>query len=156
MPSPVAPGAVAPRGDAPTARPSILLVDDEEAILFALQDYLSAAGWRVATAASAEGAEELLATSRFAVAVVDLRLSPADDEHAGLAVVRRIRQRSPATRVVLLTAYGSPSVEAEAHRLGVDSLLAKPQPLAELDRHLRELAEGAGAAAAAASRATPE
>lgn len=139
---------------APTARPSILLVDDEEAILFALQDYLSAAGWRVATAASAEGAEELLAASRFAVAVVDLRLSPADDEHAGLAVVRSIRRRSPETRVVVLTAYGSPSVEAEARGLGVDSLLAKPQPLAELERHLSELAEGAAAPPAPPSPAT--
>ena len=143
MPSAVPP----PDAVAPTARPSILLVDDEEAILFALQDYLSAAGWRVAPAAAAEAAEELLAASHFAVAVVDLRLSPADDEHAGLAVVRRIRQRSPETRVVLLTAYGSPSVEAEARRLGVDSLLAKPQPLADLHRHLRELTDGAGAAA---------
>lgn len=139
--------AVAPDAVAPPTRPSILLVDDEEAILFALQDYLSAAGWRVATATSSEGAEEMLGASRFAVAVVDLRLSPADDEHAGLAVVRRIRQRSPATRIVVLTAYGSPSVEVEARSLGVDSLLAKPQPLAELERHLRDLAEGAGAAA---------
>jgi ActR/RegA family two-component response regulator len=139
---------------APTVGPSILLVDDEEAILFALQDFLCAAGWRVATAASADGAEELLAASRFAVAVVDLRLSPADDEHAGLEVVRRIRDRSPETRVVVLTAYGSPSVEAEARRLGVDSLLAKPQPLAGLERHLRELATGAGGAAAPPSPAT--
>lgn len=143
-----------PASGAPIVGPSILLVDDEEAILFALQDYLCAAGWRVATASSADGAEALLAASRFAVAVVDLRLSPADDEHAGLAVVRRIRDRSPATRIVVLTAYGSPSVEAEARRLGVDSLLAKPQPLAELERHLRGLAEGAGEAAPPPSPAT--
>ena len=136
--------------------PSILLVDDEAAILFALQDYLSAAGWRVATAASAEGAEAQLGTSRFDVAVVDLRLSPADDEHAGLEVVRSIRQRSPETRVVVLTAYGSPSVEAEARHLGVDSLLAKPQPLGELERHLRALAEGVGAPPAPPSGATRE
>lgn len=136
-----------PAAAAPT-HPSILLVDDEAAILFALQDYLSAAGWRVATAASAERAEELLEGSRFAVAVVDLRLSPADDEHAGLAMVRSIRRRSPETRVVVLTAYGSPSIEAEAQRLGIDSLLAKPQPLPELERHLRALAEGAKAPSA--------
>lgn len=134
----------------------LLLVDDEAAILFALEDYLSAAGWQVATAASAAAAEELLATSRFAVAVVDLRLSPEDDEHAGLGVVRRIRELSPQTRVVLLTAYGSHAVEEEARRLGVDSLLAKPQPLAVLEKHLRELAEGGGTAPAAPpAAATP-
>lgn len=138
------------------ARRRLLLVDDEEAILFALEDYLTAAGWQVATAASAAAAEELLPASRFAVAVVDLRLSPEDDEHAGLAVVRRIRELSPQTRIVLLTAYGSRAVEEEARRLGVDSLLAKPQPLAVLEEHLRELAEGgATAPAAAPSAATP-
>jgi CheY-like chemotaxis protein len=122
----------------------VLVVDDEEAILFALDDYLSAAGWRVSTAASPGRAEELLAAGDFAAAVVDLRLSPGDDDGAGLALARRIRQRSPATRVVLLTAYGSERVEEEARRLGVASLLAKPQPLPALERHLAELV-GAGA-----------
>lgn len=58
---------------------------------------------------------------------------------AGLALARSIHQRSPATRVVLLTAYGSSRVEEEARRLGVESLLAKPQPLPALERHLAEL-----------------
>lgn len=142
------PGSAEP-ASAAVARRRLLLVDDEEAILFALEDYLAAAGWQVASAASAAAAEELLATSRFAVAVVDLRLSPEDDEHAGLRVVRRIRELSPQTRVVLLTAYGSRAVEEEARRLGVDSLLAKPQPLAVLAEHLRELAERGGSAPAA-------
>ncbi|HUO86893.1 MAG TPA: response regulator, partial [Thermoanaerobaculia bacterium] len=66
-------------------------------------------------------------------------LSPADEVGAGLEVVRRIRERSPRTRIVLLTAYGSPDVAVEARRLGADSLLAKPQPLASLDEHLRRL-----------------
>lgn len=120
-------------------RPAVLVVDDEEAILFALDDYLTAAGWRVATAASPGRADELLAGGEFAAALVDLRLAPGDDEGAGLALARRIRHRSPATRVVLLTAYGSPEVEEEARRLGVASLLAKPQPLPALERHLAEL-----------------
>ncbi|HEX6202533.1 MAG TPA: response regulator, partial [Thermoanaerobaculia bacterium] len=88
--------------------------------------------------------EELLAAGSFAVAVVDLRLSPAD-EGSGLELVRRIRRDSPETRVVLLTAYGSSTIEAEARRLGVDSLLAKPQPLLQLAERLRALLDGAGA-----------
>lgn len=126
-----------------SARPSVLLVDDEEAILFALDDYLSSVGWRVATAASPEVVGELLAADEFAVAVVDLRLSPTDEVGAGLEVVRDIRARSPRTRIVLLTAYGSPEVAERARRLGADSLLAKPQPLAKLDEHLRSLLAGA-------------
>lgn len=124
--------------------PSILLVDDEASILFALQDYLTAAGWRVATADSAARAEALLATEPFAAAVVDLRLSPSDeDESEGLALVRRIRKSSPTTRVLLLTAYGSSRVQEEAARLGVAGFLQKPQPLARLHQRLAELV-GAG------------
>lgn len=147
---PTAPPDAVPAGPEPAPppadrRPAVLVVDDEEAILFALDDYLTAAGWRVATAASIGRAEELLAAADFAAAVVDLRLSPGDDEGAGLEVARRVRERSPATRVVLLTAYGSPEVEEEARRLGVASLLAKPQPLPALERHLAELVrEGTG------------
>ena len=124
--------------------PSILLVDDEASILFALQDYLTAAGWRVATADSAASAEALLATEPFAAAVVDLRLSPSDeDESEGLELVRRIRKSSPTTRVLLLTAYGSSRVQEEAARLGVAGFLQKPQPLARLHQRLAELV-GAG------------
>jgi DNA-binding NtrC family response regulator len=138
--SPAVTAAAAP------ALPSVLLVDDEESILFALHDYLTAAGWRVATASSAARAEALLAAESFAAAVVDLRLSPADeDESEGLALVRRIRRSSPDTRVLLLTAYGSSRVQEEATRLGVAGFLQKPQPLARLHERLAELVGAGGA-----------
>ncbi|HEX2163813.1 MAG TPA: response regulator [Thermoanaerobaculia bacterium] len=125
--------------DPASCRPAVLVVDDEETILFALEDYLTATGWRVATATTARRAVELLACGPFAAAVVDLRLSADDDDCSGLEVVGEIRRRWPATRVVLLTAYGARGVEAEAERLGVSSLLAKPLPLPDLDAQLREL-----------------
>lgn len=126
-------------GRAGGSPPSVLVVDDEEAILFGIEDYLTATGWRVATAATPEQAAELLAHGTYSVALVDLRLSDDDGARRGLDVVRRIRERSPVTPVVLLTAYGSADVELEASRMGVASLLVKPQPLPRLDAHLREL-----------------
>lgn len=143
----MASSSTATRADAPAAAPpAVLVVDDEEAILFALDDYLSAMGWRVAIAATPADAEALLTAEHFAAALVDLRLAPGDGLGAGLDLIRHIRSRSPATRVVLLTAYGSPGVEEEARRLGVDALLAKPQPLPELHRRLVELVGEGGAA----------
>lgn len=119
---------------------SVLLVDDEETILFALEDYLAGAGWEVATARTREGAERLLAARSFSAAVVDLRLSPADEGGAeGLELARRIRERRPEAQVLVLTAYASRELEETARRLGVAAWLQKPQPLDRLHDRLAEL-----------------
>lgn len=108
---------------------SILLVDDEEPILFALSDYFAAEGWDVCAARELEEAEALLATRRFEAAIADLRLTGYGGAE-GLKILQLIHSRYPKTRVVLLTAYGSPEVEMHARMLGVDCILHKPQPLA--------------------------
>ncbi|HEY0593370.1 MAG TPA: response regulator [Thermoanaerobaculia bacterium] len=107
---------------------SILLVDDEEPILFALSDFFAAEGWDVYAARELEEAEALLATRRFEAAIADLRLTGYGGAE-GLKILQLIHARYPKTRVVLLTAYGSPEVETRARWLGVDCILHKPQPL---------------------------
>jgi ActR/RegA family two-component response regulator len=47
----------------------------------------------------------------------------------GLHIVRMVHERSPETRIVILTAYGSSEIEDEARLLGADAFLRKPQPL---------------------------
>jgi DNA-binding response OmpR family regulator len=109
----------------------LLLVDDEETILFALGDFLARSGYHVDRASSRLEAERLLAGERYALAIVDLRLGVLEPR-GGLDLLRRIRESSPQTRTILLTAYDSPEVEAELAALGADRLLSKPQPLARL------------------------
>ena len=121
------------------APPAILLVDDEETILFAVRDYLSAAGWRVETARNVAEAEERLRASVFAAAVIDLRLSVGDEEGEGLELARRVRAQAPETKVLVLTAYGSARVQEEAERIGIHGFLQKPQPLTRLEQHLSSL-----------------
>ncbi|HEX2253894.1 MAG TPA: response regulator [Thermoanaerobaculia bacterium] len=119
--------------------PAILLVDDEETILFAVRDYLSAAGWRVETASNVEQADECLRSGVFAAVVIDLRLSVDDEEGEGLELARRVRDQAPDTKVLVLTAYGSNRVQEEAARIGVHGFLQKPQPLTRLEQHLSSL-----------------
>jgi len=109
----------------------ILIVDDEEAILQAIKDYLESFDWSVDCARSLPEAQALIDGEPYSVVVADLRLSPTE-AIGGLDVIARVRRESPETRTVLLTAYGSSQVEAEARRLGVDAVLQKPQPLSEL------------------------
>lgn len=121
---------------------SLLIVDDEEPILFAMREYFESAGFEVDCAARLEEAEALLAQRRHAALIADLRLTTAGRSE-GLALVAHARTASPATQIVLLTAYGSPEIEREARRLGVGAFLHKPQPLSEIARIVRGLIQGA-------------
>lgn len=110
----------------------LLVVDDEEAISFAMWDYLGRCGYTVDRARSREEAEAFLESrGAYALVIADLRLS-VYDPRGGLGLLRRVRERYPASRIILLTAYGSSDVEAELAALGGYILLSKPQPLERL------------------------
>jgi ActR/RegA family two-component response regulator len=64
------------------------------------------------------------------------RLLVVDD---GLAIAAYVREHCPHTRVVILTAYGSPAAEKEARTRGVDAFIHKPKPLAEVARVIGQL-----------------
>jgi CheY-like chemotaxis protein len=109
----------------------MLVIDDEEPILFAAREYFSSLGFEVDCATELEEAQALLAHVEYAIVIADLRLTGIYGTE-GLAVVRDVRERCPQTRILLLTAYGSPAVEEEARRLGVDGFLQKPKPLPDV------------------------
>jgi len=109
----------------------MLIVDDEEAIRFSLTDFFSLLGFEVDSATELEQAEALLEIAPFDVVIADLRLTGINGRE-GLELIRYVRERAPATRIVLLTAYGSAEVREEAARCGADAFLQKPQPLAEV------------------------
>ena len=109
----------------------ILIVDDEESILFAMGQYIMAHGCTVDTASELEEAQALLTNVRYHLVVADLRLSGIHGSE-GLDLVRMVRECCPHTRVIMLTAYGAPEMEAEALRRGADAVLHKSMPLAEV------------------------
>jgi CheY-like chemotaxis protein len=102
----------------------ILIVDDESLVRWSLDEALTGCGHSVMTAAEGRAALRLLAGGARDpdVVVLDYRL-PGDD---GLTLMPAIRALAPAARVVLLTAYGSPEVEARALALGAERVINKP------------------------------
>jgi DNA-binding NtrC family response regulator len=125
----------------PAAR-RMLVVDDELPILFALRGYFSTHGFAVDTALDLDQARALLEQHQYALAITDLRMSGTMGTE-GLELIALLRARCPAVRIVLLTGYGSPEVELEAHRKGVDVFLEKPIPLPRIAAIAAELL-GAG------------
>jgi DNA-binding NtrC family response regulator len=117
--------------------PSILVVDDEEMMLTMLTRELPRLGFHVTTAPSGEKGVALAAGEDFAVAVVDM-LMPGMD---GLETLRRLRQESPATEVLVLTGHGTIEGAVEAMRAGAFDYLTKPVRLAELAEVLSRAVE---------------
>ena len=119
----------------------LLIADDEKAILFAMRDYFDALGYEVDCAQDSERALSLLEAHRYAVVIADLRLTK-DAPAEGLDLVTRVRDRWPATRTIILTAYGSSEMEARARRIGVDAVLQKSERLTDVAEIVRWLSEG--------------
>jgi two-component system response regulator PilR (NtrC family) len=118
-----------------------LFVDDQDVILFAMREYFSSLGYEVDCAGELGQAVGLVGERDYALVIADLQLTGSRCTE-GLDLVKAVREKSRATRVIMLTAYGSPEVEAEAKQCGVDVFLHKPQPLAEIARLAGRLLEG--------------
>ncbi len=124
------------------ARPAlarVLVVDDEPGFRSGLQALLESEGYQVATAGNAFRGLELLGEFRPQVVLTDLRMPGLD----GLAFMEKVNAASPATRVVVMTAYGSVDVAVEAIKRGADDFLEKPFDVEVLSRTLRSSMERA-------------
>ncbi len=116
----------------------MLIVDDEERILLAVGDYFDFYGYDVALAHELNGAKRLLDLHEYDVILADLRLTGIDGWE-GLDLISYAREKSASAKIVLLTAYGTKEIVAEAYGRGADAFLAKPQPLADIALLVRSL-----------------
>jgi two-component system nitrogen regulation response regulator GlnG len=100
----------------------ILLVDDEEAVCWALQRALAGEGHQVAVAASAEDAFRLAEMQRPDAVLLDVRLPRMD----GLTALGRLRELTGDAPVIVMTAHGNLSTAVRAVEGGAFDYLAKP------------------------------
>jgi two-component system response regulator AtoC len=101
--------------------PAILIVDDEHLIRWSLTSRLAKEGYRLLEAATAA---EALERSRDGVDLVllDYRLPDAD----GLEVLKQIKQTTPDTLVIMLTAHSTIETAVEAMKHGAYHFANKP------------------------------
>jgi two-component system, response regulator RegA len=117
-----------------TERPLLLVVEDDEVLRTRLVRAFEQRGLDVRSAATVGEAERLIADEAPELALVDLRVG---DRH-GLDLIPVLREADPATRIVVLTGYGSVATALEAVRRGAVHYLTKPahadEILAAFDR----------------------
>jgi DNA-binding NtrC family response regulator len=117
--------------------PHVLVIDDEPAITALVATILRDEQWQVAEAASAEQAFEIPRDEPWDVVFCDVQLGGAD----GFSVLRRFKEESPATKVVLMTGHGSATGAMDATSFGAYDYLLKPfgpDELQLLSQALRE------------------
>ncbi len=115
----------------------ILVIDDEPSLLHVLELGLSRAGFFVGTASSYTEALNRL-EDHWDLVVTDLQLPDGD----GLSILRQVKETSPETAVVVLTAHGSADTAVAAMKLGAHDYLTKPFDLDELRIRARQAIEG--------------
>jgi two-component system, OmpR family, KDP operon response regulator KdpE len=126
--------------DALSADQSILVVDDEPAILHALTSALTARGYTVRQAVTGQEAIDMVAIDPPDAIVLDLRLPDID----GVEVCRRVRTWS-AVPIIVLSADGLDQRKVDALDEGANDYVTKPYSTPELLARLRVVLRSANA-----------
>ena len=128
------PAAVAEEAIAGGSGETILLVDDEEALVRVGEEMLAMLGYEaVGFASSTEALETFRATPRRFDAVLSDDALPA---LTGSELAREIRKLHPDIPIVLMSGYVSPALSARAQEAGVVEVLAKPLVSRDIARSL--------------------
>ena len=118
-----------------TERPLVLIVEDDAPLRERLARAFEARGFEVQAAATFAEAEAHIARDAPEFSVVDLRIST----DSGLDLIPVLKRADPATRIVVLTGFGSIATAVEAVRRGATHYLTKP---ADADEILAALTRG--------------
>ncbi len=116
----------------------ILIVDDEPTILLSLSYCLKTGGVEVITSSRIEAAEEALSRYFFDLIIADIRMSGMYGIE-GLELLSYVKKVSPRTEMIIMTAYGSDEIKAEAMRRGAFHYYDKPVNIEHLIGKVSEL-----------------
>ena len=111
-----------------SANNRVLIVDDEPMMRAALQANFRQDGWQVETASGVQEAIAKFSQQSYPLVVTDVRMPDGD----GIQVMKHVRETSPNTAVILLTAYGTVPEAVQAIRSGAVDYIIKPVSFGQL------------------------
>jgi DNA-binding NtrC family response regulator len=103
-------------------RGNVLVVDDEAGMCHILKRMLTDQGYAVDTANNGNQALQCISGEEYDVAMLDIRMPGMD----GLELLDKIKQESPETTVVMMTAYGTIETAVSAMKRGAYEYISKP------------------------------
>src|SRR5579864_8811328 len=108
--------------------PTLLVVDDEKNVLYALEKGLRADGLRTVTAQTGKAGIDAAVREKPDAVLLDVRLP----DLSGLDVLKELRQTDPKLPVIVMTTHGTAETAIEAMQRGAFDYLLKPWDLEEL------------------------
>jgi two-component system NtrC family response regulator len=120
----------------------ILIIDDDTSLRRILEYNLQEEGYDVQAASSGEEGLYLFGKSQPNLVITDMKMSGMD----GLMVLKSIKERSPETLVIIITAFGTVDVAVEAMKAGAYDYITKPFNRDELRLTVRKALQFSGLA----------
>src|SRR3954464_3627475 len=117
--------------------PTVLVVDDEPSNVASIEKIFQRDGLRVLTADGAKAALEIARKHRVQVVLTDLMMPGV----SGIELLRALKQLSPDTEVVMMTAYGTVETAVQAMREGAYDFVEKPLKRMTIIKSVRKAAE---------------
>src|SRR4029453_13203817 len=124
-------GAAAP----PAPKTSLLIIEDDDNISTAIEEYFSRAGYAVRTAPDGLAGIEAVVKNRPDVVILDLMLPKMD----GLAVCKELRQKNPQMPILMLTAKDDVVDKVLGLEMGADDYITKPFSLREVEARIKSV-----------------
>lgn len=115
----------------------VLIVDDEETLTWSMSKSLSKDREKYGLLIANTGGEalEILANNPVDLVITDIRLPDIN----GLDLLTTIKNDYPATKVIIMTAYGSSDVQKEANKRGSLYYIEKPFEIADIRRMILDI-----------------
>jgi two-component system, NtrC family, response regulator HydG len=100
----------------------ILVVEDNETMRLGITESLKREGYRITSFDNGIDALKSLRLKNYAAAVLDLKMEPI----GGIEILSKIKDESPDTEVILISAYGTVEAAVQAMKIGAFDFLSKP------------------------------
>ena len=113
----------------------VLVIDDEPSMRSVCEGFLRSFGHTVESAGNGESGIAQVEESFFDLVVADYKLPGMD----GLQVLQQVKDKSPNTEVIIMTAYADIESAVQAVRYDAFDYLPKPFELEEMQRAVRKL-----------------
>ncbi len=125
----------------PMSKPTILVIEDDNAIRQGILDALAFEGYKTLEASNGEVGLDMAVRVECDLTLLDLVLP----KRGGLEILKEVRATRPALPVIILTARGEENDRIQGLQLGADDYVVKPfsvkELLARIEAVLRRSAE---------------
>ncbi|OQX95839.1 hypothetical protein B6I21_03390 [candidate division KSB1 bacterium 4572_119] len=116
---------------------NILIIDNEKRMCHVIKAALELDKHDVEMAYDGSRGLEKFSKNEFDIVITDLKMPGKD----GIGVLEEVKKKSPATEVILITAYATAQTAVDAMRKGAYDYLIKPFDMIELKQKVKQILE---------------